>query len=131
MEKKQINIIDIMALCFTIILIIIIYFVIFQQATITGKPMTITVKIASNTDTIYPVAAKLGDVYFDSLNTQAKVVAVSYNHPNDLEITLSGNGSIEGNKYIYDGVRVLIGQEAEIHGSYFAQGVISAVQYKN
>jgi len=48
-----------------------------------------------------------------------------------LDITVAGKGEIVEGKYIFNGSRILVGQKAEIHGTYWAQGFIKEVRYAN
>jgi len=99
----------------------------------TGKPVVLTMNVTRNADLIAKEAEKLGTVYFNSTDQPVKVIAVERTTRNKmpaLQITLESKGSIEKDKLIFNGLRVLIGQKAEIHGSYFAQGVIQNVEYE-
>ena len=47
-----------------------------------------------------------------------------------LQIALTGSGHIgPDGLYYFNGQRLLIGQKAEIHGAYFAQGKITKIEY--
>jgi hypothetical protein len=98
-----------------------------------GQPVILTLNVTRNADLIYDEASKLGAVYFNSVETPVKVVSVSKTTRNNLpalEVALESKGEIDNGKIIFDGIRVLVGQKAELHSTYFAQGVIQNVQYK-
>lgn len=130
MKKININIFDSFALAILIVIIFVVILGLSLNKTENTKETLLTIKVEREADTIYPKAQKLGDVYFDSVNSPVKAVKAVKNG-NALEIILSGPGEIEKDRYIFNGMRVLVGQKAEIHGTYFAQGVITEVKYEN
>ncbi len=98
-----------------------------------GELAVLTLNVTRNPDIIYPEAAKLEDVYFNNSNFPVRVTGVTKTTRNGapaLEIKLEAKGLIEKGETIFNGQRVLISQKAEIHGNYFAQGVIQDVKYK-
>ncbi|KKQ94464.1 MAG: hypothetical protein UT18_C0010G0036 [candidate division CPR2 bacterium GW2011_GWC2_39_10] len=103
-----------------------------------GKSVLVTVRIpyTDSSSVIYNEARKLGDVYFNSTLKPVRAMKVEKSvdkssHLEVLDITIMGSGRIENDRIVFNGTRILIGQKAEIHANYFAQGVISNVQYEN
>lgn len=103
-----------------------------------GKPVLVTVRIpySDSSSVIYNEARRLGEVYFDSTLKPVRAVKVEKiidksSHLEVLDITIIGSGRIENDRIVFNGTRILIGQKAEIHANYFAQGVISNALYEN
>jgi len=98
-----------------------------------GEATIITVSVTRSADIVYNEASKLGIAYFNNSLEPVKVVKATKTTRNNLpavNIELEGKGKIENDRYVFNGIRVLIGQKAEIHGRFLAQGVISNVAYK-
>jgi len=70
-------------------------------------------------------------VYLNSINVPINVLNVD-NQAGRLEINLQGPGHVDKNGfYFFGGQRLVIGQKAEIHANYFAQGKIVAIENAN
>lgn len=129
-KKITLNPIDLTAAVIIALLVLIFLLVVNMKEPQTGRPVVLTVEITDPTQgaLVYSEAKKLGDVYLNSVNVPVKVVNVSKNG-NKLDIEVLGQGDISDNRYIFNGMRVLVGQKAEIHANYFAQGYIKDVKY--
>jgi hypothetical protein len=127
-KKISENLIDIIAALIIVLVFLMAYFALMKTQTINGQPTLLTVQVKDNIETIYPEAAKMGQVYFDSANKPVKIAKISKDQNNVLDIVLEGPGEVN-NRFIFDGTRILIGQKAEIHGNFFAQGVITNIRY--
>lgn len=128
MFGKKLNLFDGLVLAIVVVMIFVIGLSFAVKNENTGKETLVKIKVEREADAVYPEAQKLGEVYFDSTNKPVKAVKAE-KKSGFVEITLSGPGQIENNRYIFNGQRVLVGQKAEIHGTYFAQGVITEVKY--
>lgn len=126
----KINPIDLIATAIVVLLVLVFVLGATLEKTQTGKPTTITVEITdpNQVELIYPEAKKLGNVYLNSVNAPVEVVNV-IKDSDKLDIEITGPGEIENGKYLFNGKRVLVGQKAEIHAGYFAQGYIKSVKY--
>lgn len=134
MRKKItfINIIDLLALVLIISIFVFAYLAVTYKKEVVGKPTLLTFVTTNNVETILPEALKSKTVYFDSVNEPVKVINVSKSPDNkELSVVLLANGQIEADKYQFNGLRVSIGQKAELHGSFFAQGIIKDIKYEN
>lgn len=94
-----------------------------------------TIVVRENLDLILDEAEKQKVVYVNSVNQPVEVVKtekiLSKNQEIEaLKITLKAPGEVGGNRYIFNGERILVGQKAEIHSTYFAKGMISKVSYE-
>lgn len=129
-NKKLVNLFDLIAL--GIIVFVSVFFALsyFYTSSSNGKPMAVTVKVTSDDKAIYDTAQKQQQVYLNSSNQLFAVKDVNYQDGN-LMITVRGDGKIKGNNIEFGGQRILIGQKAEIHGNYFAQGIITNIAYEN
>lgn len=127
-NSLKVNFVDLAALLILVALAALVFFALKNPLVPSGKTTLVKIKVEREADAVYPEAQKLGDVYFNSVNKPVKAVKTE-KKADFLEITLSGSGQIENDRYIFNGQRVLIGQKAEIHGIYFAQGVITEVKY--
>jgi hypothetical protein len=127
---KKLNIID--YFIFIILLVsAIVFFNISSRDNGPERNVLVKVRITQNAGSIYPVAEP-GTTYFNSINEPSLITEVrrgDENKPNDLEITVQGKGNLENNRYIFQGLRVLVGQKAELHGDFWAQGIITEIKY--
>lgn len=96
-----------------------------------GQMIMLSIKIKGQS--LKEEAEKQKKVYLNSQEDSLPVVSVKsivdQNNEADLQITVQGNGKIEDNRYIFNGQRVLVGQKAEIHSTYWAQGIITEIKY--
>lgn len=129
-KKPVLNSIDLIVAAIVILLALVFILAINMKKPQTGKPVLLTVEITDSTQSelIYTQASKLGDIYLNSVNSPVKATKVSKNG-DKLDIEVLGQGEIADGKYIFNSTRVLVGQKAEIHASYFAQGYIKDVKY--
>lgn len=86
----------------------------------------VTVKIPRNE--VENEIEKDGEIFLNSVNEPVKIERYQVVGDHIL-ITLEGAGLIEENRYIFNGQRVLVGQKAELHGKFWAQGIITEVKY--
>ena len=108
------------------------YLAISHTKEISGKPTLLTFVTTNNVETVFPEAAEATTIFFNSVNQPVKVSNVFKSADNkELTVILLAKGQIETNKYLFNGLRVAIGQKAELHGSFFAQGVIKDIKYEN
>ena len=126
------NLIDLIALILIICIFVFAYLAVTHKSEIIGKPTLLTFSTTNNVETVFPEAAKSTTIFFDSVNEPVKVVNISKSPDNkELSVTLLAKGQVETNKYLFNGLRISIGQKAELHGSFFAQGVIKDIKYEN
>jgi len=126
------NIVDLIALVLLVSIFVFAYLAVTHKPEIVGRPTLLTFTTTNNVETVFPEAAKSTTIFFDSVNEPVKVVNVSKSPDNkELNVTVLANGQIETNKYLFNGLRVSIGQKAELHGSFFAQGIIKDIKYEN
>jgi hypothetical protein len=130
-RSKHINIFDVLALALAIGVVLIAASAYLYKPKTSGNSVFLTVKTLTPDAAVIEKAARNQDeVYLNSVNTPVKVTEVERIGQN-LLITVKAPGEISHNKYIFNGQRVLIGQKAEIHGNYFAQGQITEVKNEN
>ena len=127
---SKMNPIDLAIAAVVILLTLVFVMAINTKKPSVGRPVFLTVEVtdATQSELIYPEAVKLGDVYLNSVNVPIKAVNVSKDG-DKLDIRVLGQGEITGDRYTFNGVRILVGQKAEIHANYFAQGYIKDVKY--
>jgi hypothetical protein len=129
---KKINLFDILVLS----IVVIFFFVLFLGAVkrnsflTDGYDIYATVRVIDEASIVYNAAKDSNYAFLNSINTPSEIVEVERSA--DLEsnytyITLHGTGVVEENIYIFNGTRILINQKAEIHGSFFGQGIIYEV----
>ena len=78
-------------------------------------------------EVILKPAQKQQKVFLNSVNQEVTVESIRIDEEGRAEIILGGLGKIEEDRIIFNGQRILIGQKAEIHGLYFAQGYVKDV----
>ena len=126
--KNKINIFDAFVLVFIILLIGLACWAWKYQPTQPSTKVTLTFKTQTpDAAVIEKTAQAQNEVYFNNRNDLVKVLNVTPNG-NSLTIVLEAPGSVAENKDIFNGQRVLVGQKAEIHGNYFAQGLITEIK---
>ncbi|HBG81377.1 TPA: hypothetical protein DDW69_00895 [candidate division CPR2 bacterium] len=136
-KLKAITLFDIMI--FVIILLLSLIFFVYDQkkdAASNEKTMNVTVNVSGNAGIIYPEVLKQGEAYLNSVNRPVEIIEVSRNtdtagNLSSIDIKVCGKGTIDGSKYVFNGQRILVGQKAEIHGGFFAQGVVKRITYEN
>jgi len=128
-SKLKINPIDAVVIAVVVLLTLIFILGTTIKKSETGTPMLLTVEITDQNQIslIQKEAEKSGSVYLNSVNKPVQVVKVEKNG-DKLDIQVLGQGEISNGTYIFNGARVLIGQKAEIHSGYFAQGYIKDVK---
>lgn len=99
-----------------------------------SREVLLTVEITDKGNVGYPDDKNLyGDVYLNSVNTPNKIIAIDKNKDlssiEHVSFVLSGRGEITDKSYTFDGLRVQIGQKAELRSRYFAQGIITEIKY--
>lgn len=86
--------------------------------------VTVEVRGAETIDAIQEQAMSEQLVYLNSVDEEVDVVSVDRDE-DSMRIVLSGPGELDAEKgAIFNGQRLLIGQKAEIHAGYFAQGTV-------
>jgi hypothetical protein len=130
---KKINIIDLVVVIFfvAIAFLALMFFTKKQQQT--DKPTLVTIRVQISDPQIIPKIKEEKTVNFDSTLNPVEQVGVKENYAegkvNSIEITVKGPGKIESERYLFNGMRVLINQKAELHGKYFVQGAITEIKY--
>ena len=131
--NTKVNIVDLATVA------VVILFVMIFGAYYLNKPKTVTTKLNVMVEIADPAqvgiiateAAKDTTVYLNSINIPVSVLSVTKGN-NVLDILLQGPGKTDANgSFVFNGQRILIGQKAEIHANYFAQGKITAVENAN
>ena len=140
MKRKfgKINIIDALVAAILFLILLMFVFALKSSNAISGKRTLVTMHIVDPelSKLVYPEAVKLGKVYLNSVNVPVEMVGIdkeidASGRVKTLDITVAGKGEIVEGKYIFNGSRILVGQKAEIHGTYWAQGFIKEVRYAN
>jgi hypothetical protein len=126
---KKINFFDgllVLVIAIFIVLLVIVYL---KPPKNLGEPASITVEVIQNADLVYEEAAKMGTVYLNGQKQASKITDVEKDNERIL-ITIEGLGTKEDEVYIFNGQRVLVGQKAELHGGFWAQGYITEINIK-
>jgi hypothetical protein len=98
------------------------------QKQISSHRVLLKYETSRDVSAIAPVATKTKEIYFDSEKDPVKVISAILKG-DKLEVTLEGPGSVESGKLVFNGLRVMIGQKAELHGDFWSQGVITEIKY--
>jgi len=100
-----------------------------------GRPILVTVKVPEDTaEIIFKEASKLEEVNISTIKNKVKTFKVDKITDENgkivnLYITLLGKGEITQDRFVFNGIRILIGQKVDIHGKYHALGIVSDVKY--
>lgn len=132
MKLNKLNIMDIATVSVVVLLVAIgaIYYL--RQPIPEATKMNVTVEITDTAQVaaIWDIAKASKTVYLNSVNVPVESTAMLLEQA--LQLTLTGPGHADENGFYYfNGQRLLIGQKAEIHGSYFAQGKITKIENAN
>lgn len=95
-----------------------------------GRPIMVTVRFNNNVDLVNKEAKRGEDIFLNSIDEESTIVNVAKNQ-DSIEVTIGGVGEISENGYIFENSKILVGQKAELHGKFWAQGVITEVRYAN
>ncbi len=129
-KKDLLNIFDLAVLLIVILFALAVTFkYTLPNKASTDRKVLVTITVTSDTTSIKQLAKSQQQVYLNSSNTPVDVVLVDDSQ--GLRITVSALGKIDDGAYFANGQRILIGQKAEIHSTYFAQGTITSVSYAN
>lgn len=123
------NAIDLAAAAVVCLLVAIgsLYYLHKPEVETTKLSVTVEVSDSNQVAAISGEAAGSKTVYLNSINIP--VSAVTSMQGSDLHIVVLGPGHTDGNGFYYfSDQRLLVGQKAEIHGSYFAQGKIIKIE---
>jgi len=126
--KKQ-NIIDTATILVVILLVIMGAVFYLRQPTTETTTMRVTIEVSDpvQVSAVTGVAASEQTVYLNSIDVP--VTATAALQGPSLQIAVTGAGHIDADGlYYFNGQRLLVGQKAEIHGSYFAQGKIISIE---
>jgi hypothetical protein len=126
---KKINFFDgllVLVIAIFIVLLVIVYL---KPPKNLGEPASITVEVIQNADLVYEEAAKMGTVYLNGQKQASKITDIEKDNERIL-IIIEGLGTKEDEVYIFNGQRVLVGQKAELHGGFWAQGYITEINIK-
>lgn len=126
---KKINKVDLIALAIVALFIGLSVVIVKQPERDLGVPATLTVRVENSVETIYPEVSKKGTAYLNGVNEPAVITEVARDGET-LLITLEAMGTKEDERLTFNGQRVLIGQKAEIHGSFWAQGTITGFELR-
>jgi len=129
LKLNNINVIDWIFLAVATALVVLLGISYIYKPDITGKPTLLTVRVTSDTSSIEKTIAKQKQIYFNSTNSPVDYIS-SVKDGTNLLITVRAPGKIEKDRFIFNGIRVLAGQKAELHSTYFAQGLITDVRYE-
>jgi hypothetical protein len=96
---------------------------------ISSKPVLLTMRVTSDVASIEKIVPSQKQVFFDSVDNSVDYVS-SKKASDGYFITVKAPGSVENGRYVFDGLRVTVGEKAELHSTYFAQGFITSVRYE-
>lgn len=133
LKLSKTNIIDLATIAVVVLVVATIGVYYLRQPVAETTKLNVTVEITDPAQVPAIAVPAINDksVYFDSINIPV-TVAKADKSGEVLEVTLNGSGHIGGNGYfVFNGQRILIGQKAEIHASYFAQGKIVKIENAN
>ncbi len=128
----KINKIDLLIIIIIFLFISIIFFGLSSNNNINESKASIAVKISQNVKVIR-------DEVEDSINEEVymnglrePITLKSYTIENgELILTFEDTGYEKDGIYIFNGQRVLAGQKIELHGKFWAQGIITEINYES
>jgi len=89
----------------------------------------LTLKIEESVDVLDGKIIPGENIYLNGSNNVSKVVSSETKHGNII-VKISGPADRKDEVYNFNGQRVLIGQKAELHGSFFARAKIEKFEYE-
>jgi hypothetical protein len=125
----KLNIVDWMAVVIVVLFGVLVVVIARQPERNLGEPALLTIKASNVTSAVCTEAGKKGMVYLNGIDAPAEikdVICVG----EEMAVTVEARGTIEGERMTFNGQRVLIGQKAELHGSFWAQGIITGFELK-
>lgn len=125
---KKSNLFDFLVILSFVALAVLILVLASQRQRDLGRPTLVTIK-ARVSDEVRTEAKKGETVFLNAQKAESRVVAVQEEGNNTL-ITIEGLGEKNGEIYLFNGQRVLIGKKAELHGGFWAQGTVIRFEIK-
>lgn len=129
---KKINIIDILMFSIVITICAVIGFSFSENEETKEENAILKVTVSKNIEILKEeVEESIGEkMYMNGIKDP--IVLESFEVIEDsLFLTFSDMGYEENNTYIFNGQRILIGQKIELHGRFWAQGIISSFSYES
>ncbi len=91
---------------------------------------TLGVHVTENADLIKESIKQGEKIYLNGSNNASEIE--SFEKTDDgIIVTIKASAEKDEEVYNFNGQRVLIGQKAELHGSFFARGVIESFNYED
>lgn len=129
MLKNKTIIFDIMILVFGLLFLGLVALVWFWPTKTLPGQAVLGVKVFEKADLIKGSVQRGDTVYLNGSKNKSTVLGAA-DYEEGILITISGPAESLGPIYNFNGQRVLIGQKAELHGRFFAQGVITSFNYE-
>lgn len=131
---RKINLFDAFILLLVILLGIFLFSAYTKEQKALGRPVILTIEVTSDVESISQEVKVGENVYLNSVNSPVAIAGTERELECDeetatLEIKVQAEGEITDDYILFNGQRVLVGQKAELHGKFFAQGVIEDAQY--
>lgn len=124
-NKIKLNVFDFFILGFILLflaLLVISFY--WPKPKLSGKA-TLGIKIIEEQE-ILKDKVKVGEIVFlNGSNNPSRIKRVKV-EGDSLVVFISGPAAQKGEVYNFNGQRVLIGQKAELHGSFFARGIVAS-----
>ena len=125
----KLNIVDWLAVVTVLLFSVLVVIIARQPERDLGEPAVLTIKASNITTSVCAEANKKGTIYLNGVEVPAEIKDATCNG-DEMTITLEARGTKEEEKITFNGQRILIGQKAEIHGSFWAQGTITGFELK-
>lgn len=126
---KKINIVDWIALVIVVLFVGLIAAVaLWPQKELPGKA-TLGVRVTEEYQTVKN-SINIGDtVFLNGSNNPSKIESVVADEVS-IVVYISGPAAKDDEVYNFNSQRVHVGQRAELHGSFFARGIITSFDYE-
>jgi len=132
LKLNKINFIDLSVVAIVILIVAVGAGYYLNKPRVESTRLRATVEISdpSQVKALKDIVTKPGTVYLNSNNSPMEATGMV--SADNLLVTVSGPGHMSGDGlYYFNGQRLLVGQKAEIHASYFAQGKIIKIENAN
>ena len=135
--KNKYVVFDAITLFLILFVVLVLAYMITTKTKTEERNMVVSVNIgyAPQARLVYGEATKLKPIYFDSVDRKLETVKVEKTldkdgQINDITVYVKGKGNITDSRIIFNGLRIMVGQKAELHGNFFASGVVKSISYE-
>jgi len=126
---KKVNLFDALAVVLIVLSLALLFFVYTRPPKGLGSAVVMVVRVDKNVEVIYPQAKEGGAIFVGGTNIESRVLGASRNKE-AVYIEIEGLGTKEEGLFTFNGQRTLVGQRMELRGNFWAQGIVTNLEFR-